>query len=258
MKPVTLFLILLSIATHAQKKIKTLEVSDTIIYATVDRPGDLYVLTKHGQMQKFDENGKLLVVYKNTKMPTLFDPRDGSRLFAYYRDRQLYEYLNPSFETTASFHVDSAFVIQPWLMCPSGDQKLWVLDEADNSLKRINIKDSEVEVEVNIDSAIDDVKSFTFMREYQGFVFLLDPAKGIYIFNAMGKYLRTISSGPIRDFNFLGEELYFMEGDTLKFIDLFSMDERTINLGGRSPATLLTDQRLYRVQTTSIEILKML
>ena len=60
-----IFLILLALiplVAPAQKKIKTLEVSDTIIYSTVDRPGDIYVVLKDGQIQKFDKEGKVAVV----------------------------------------------------------------------------------------------------------------------------------------------------------------------------------------------------
>ena len=47
----------------AQKKIITIESSVTKSFsATVDRVGELYVITKKGQIQKFDANGKLISV----------------------------------------------------------------------------------------------------------------------------------------------------------------------------------------------------
>ena len=73
-----------------------------MIYATVDRPGELYIVTKQGQIQRFDTNGNLVSEYKNQPTPTLFDPRDGARLFAYFRQDQHYSYLSPSLEVTKS------------------------------------------------------------------------------------------------------------------------------------------------------------
>src|SRR5688500_3317941 len=208
--------------TTAEGKIKSLTLNDTILYVAIDRPGDFYAITRSGQIQRFNKDGKLTLLYKNEKRPTLFDPRDGSRLFAYYRDDQHYEFLNPSFQATASFQNDSAFAIQPWLICPSGEYKLWVLDKADQSLKKINVRASEVEVEVVVDSSlIENAAAFTTMREYQGFVFLLHPGKGILIFNGLGKHIRTVEISGITSFNFLGEELYFLLGDTLQFFNLF-------------------------------------
>jgi hypothetical protein len=255
MKKILFFLLVICIPAAAQKKIKALEVSDTIVNASVDRPGDLYVITKYGQFQKFDLDGKLIVLYKYDKAPTLFDPRDGSRLFAYYRDIQHYDYMSPSFEITRSFRIDSAFAIQPWLMCTSGDQKLWVLDGADHSLKKLNATANEIEVEVNIDSTIiNDATAFTRMREYQNFVFLLDPHKGIYIFNSLGHHIKTIEVKGLHNFHFLGEELYYSKGGHLKFFNLFNAQTREISLGHLKGEIILTDLRMFVIHHRSIDI----
>src|SRR5678815_4493641 len=83
-------LVFLSLHAVAQKKLISREVTDEIVFATVDRVGELYVVTKNGQIQKFDIDGKLISLYKNGPSPTLFEPRDGSRLFAYFRSCLLY------------------------------------------------------------------------------------------------------------------------------------------------------------------------
>jgi hypothetical protein len=213
----------------------------------------LSIFTKLGQLQKFDSNGQLIILYKthSHNAPTLFDPFDGARLFAYYRDAQQYSYLNPSFEVTSSFKIDSAFVIQPWLMCPSGDHKLWVLDEADHSLKKINAKTTEVEVEVVIDlSLIKDVKNISNMRDYQGF----HKGHGIYIFNSMGKHIKTLPVPGIKTFNFLGEELYYHEGTKLKFFDLFTAEAREVDITGKVGEVILSDQRMFVAHPTSVDI----
>jgi hypothetical protein len=254
---ILLFLFFITTPLFAQKKIKTLEISDTIVSISIDRPGDFYVVTKFGQLQKFDPNGHLIILYKTHSQhpPTLFDPFDGARLFAYYRELQQYSYLNPSFEVTSSFRIDSAFVIQPWLICPSGDHKLWVLDEADHSLKKINAQTTEVEVEVIIDlSVIKDVKNISNMRDYQGFVFLLHKGHGIYIFNSMGKHIKTLAVPGINSFNFLGEELYYHEGQKLKFFDLFTADSRELEIPGKAGDIVLSDQRMFLVHSTSVDI----
>lgn len=251
----------LNLQAHAQRsattqeKIKTLSLNDTIVSVAVDRPGDFYALTSTGQIQRFDKDGKLTLLYKGEKVPTLFDPRDGSRLFAYYRDDQHYEFRSPSFEVTASFKIDPAFAIQPWLICPSGEHKLWVLDKADHSLKKINVRASEVEVEVTVDSTlIHDAASFEIMREYQGFVFLLHPGKGILIFNGLGTHLRTIEVSGVNSFNFLGEELYFLRDNKLEFFNLFNAETRTTATKPGYKNVLLTDERMILFTPLTIDI----
>jgi hypothetical protein len=258
--PVLLFLSLVPDAhtqhkTGAPEKIKSLTLNDTILYAAIDRPGDFYAITRNGQIQRFNKDGKLTLLYKGDKAPTLFDPRDGSRLFAYYRDDQHYEFLNPSFESTAAFKIDSAFAIQPWLICPSGEYKLWILDKADQSLKKIDVRALEVEVEVVVDSTlIRNAASFTSMREYQGFVFLLHPGKGIFIFNGLGKHIRTIDASGVGSFNFLGEELYFLRGDRLQFFNLFTAETRVMEITSGYTTALLTDERMILFTHLTIDI----
>ena len=247
-------------ATAQQKsliseKIKTISLNDTIAYVCIDRPGDIYAVTRTGQIQRFDKDGKLTLLYKAEMKPTLFDPRDGARLFAYYRQDQHYEFLNPSFEPIVSYKIDPAFAIQPWLICPSGDYKLWILDKADHSLKKINVKSAEVEVEVVVDSAlIEDAEAFKTMREYQNYVFLLDPARGIFIFNSLGNHIKTLDIPGVQSFNFLGEDMYYMRNDALEFFNLFTGQVRQMKFPSGYGDVLLTDERMILFTPQRIDI----
>jgi len=236
-------------------KLKTLDVSDTITAAAVDRPGELYITSKAGQLQHFDKDGKLLSLYKQPPLPTLFDPRDGARLFAYFRQTQQYAYLNPSFETSASFTFDSTFAIEPWLMCASGDHNIWILDAADWSLKKIDVKHGAISTEVELNALARESKnSIIAMREYQNFLFLLDANNGIFIYSSLGNLIRTISVKGLRYFNFLGEELYYPTAKGLTFFNLFSTDSYELTLPAPATFSLLTDERLFQIRGKSIDI----
>lgn len=252
---VFLFVLQGTVANAQFKKIRSLEISDTITTIAVDRPGDLYIITHKGQLQHVDKDGKLLSLYKKDPTPTLFDPRDGSRLFAYFRDKQHFGYLNPSFEISQLIQLDSAFSIDPWLVCASGDYNIWILDVADWSLKKIDIKKGIVFTEVSMPENFTKVKSdFTTMREYQGFLFLADRTKGIHIFNGMGKHIRTLAIDHLSYFNFLGEELYYPSGDELTFFDLFTTETRKIKLPAPGKLVALTDERLFLVRDHQVDI----
>jgi hypothetical protein len=249
-----LWLILLSTTVVAQKKITTQNVNESITYATVDRPGDLYIVTASGQIQKFDKDGKLTSVYKNNPSPTLFDPRDGARLFAYFRSDQHFAFLNPSFDVTNSNKLDAAVAIDPWLMCVSGDHNFWVLDAADISLKKINAATGTVTVDVKVsEKPADDISSFVYLREYQGFVFLLQKNKGVLIFSGLGRLLKVVGENDLTHFNFLGEELYFQTGSSINFFNLFTAETREMPLKQTGQFVLLTDERLFIIHKNSID-----
>jgi WD40 repeat protein len=250
----SVFILLLCplLAIGQQKKIRALQVSDTIAFAAVDRPGELYIVTKSGQLQKFDKDGALLNLLKPKNSVTLFDPRDGSRLFAFVRELRQYWIMNPSFEVNAVFELDSAFAIDPWLICSSGDHNLWVLDASDNSLKKINTKSGNVTVEIN--APVKAREHISYMREYQGFLFLLDRSEGILIFNSVGKLIRTLPGKNIPFFNFIGEELYYPATQKLNFFNLFTAESRQSGWARGARFVLLTDERQFIVNNTDILI----
>jgi hypothetical protein len=229
------------------QKIKTREVSEEIVSVAIDRPGDLYLTSTSGQFQKFDKDGKVQVVHKNNPAPDLFDPRDGARLFAFYRTLRQYAFLDPSFNFLNAYKIDSAFVIDPWLVCASGDFNVWTIDAAAASLKKINPRTGKIEVDTKLDSSL-KVTDLTYLREYQGFLFALQKEKGILIFNSMGKLLKTLPVPGITYFNFLGEELYYISNAKVIFFDLFSAESRTIKLPQSCEFALLTDERLYLIE----------
>jgi hypothetical protein len=240
--------------SYGQKKIVSMPIKGDITSAYVDRVGEIYLMTTNDDIQKFDINGKLLSIYNKGLAPTLFDPRDGSRLFAYFRGDRSVAYLSPSLEINTRFSIDSAFVIDPWLACSSGDHDLWILDAADETLKKVNPRTSTMPVEIRLPSEPTiKTSGITFMREYQGFLFLLEKEKGIHVFNGMGRWIKTISAPSLSYFNFLGEELYYPEGVKLIFTNLFTGEKREVPVSKPFEIALATDERLFLVQKNSVD-----
>lgn len=235
-------------------KHKSINLKQKVHSASVDRPGELYLLFKDGLIERLDVDGIVQASGKPVFFPTLFDPRDGSKLFGYSSSTGQYQFFSPSFDTNGPpARIDSAYAIQPFLVCPSGDYSLNIIDSADWSMKNINLKTGRLSYEsVMADSSL--TGPYSYMREYQNFIFILEQGKGIHIYNKMGQRLRTVAGVGIKYFNFLGEELYFLEKDTLRFLDLFNGEERKVLLPYAPEFGLLTDERLYLVKDLGVEI----
>lgn len=235
------------------KKIKRIELADTVMSVAIDRPGDLYVIDTKAKLQKFDKDGNLTLSEKTDSRFNLFEPRDGARLFAFDRLARQCAFLSPTLEPINLQPIDSAFVITPSMACSSGEFNIWVVDEADQSLKKINVRSKRIEIDVKLSTNL-NANDILFMREYQGFLFILSKKSSIQILNSMGKVVKSITSKKISYFNFLGEELYYLQDNKLKFWDLFTSETREINLPSPCRYALLTDERLYLAQDRSIEI----
>lgn len=232
--------------------IATVELPASALFAWVDRPGDLYVLLADGEMLKYDKDGNKIASKRFQSQPDLFDPRDGTMSFAYFRADQHMEYLSPDMQSTEAKALHPEFAISAWLTCPSKNE-LWIFDAADFSLKKTKERGTAIAYE-SIWSREKGTKtqSITLMREYLNFLFVLDRSGGIYLFNNLGKEIRRIEATPTY-FNFIGEELYFPQGNSLHLIDLYTAETREIQLPHDSQFAMLTDERMILVSEKRVE-----
>ncbi|MBX2969832.1 MAG: hypothetical protein KF803_10720 [Cyclobacteriaceae bacterium] len=239
-------LTVLPLLSYSQQFPITLSLNQPVIAAFVDRPGDLYLQFESSVIQKFDINGKLIEEVKPESPLALFEPRDGSRAFSYDRSGNWYSYA--LFGNFNKQSIPDEFAIEPWLVCSSGDQNIWILDGADLSIKKLNTGKQKIEVEIYLSPHLAKQKTdFIGMREYQNFLFIHNKNAGIEIHNAIGKRIRIIPGKEIKYFNFLGEELYYALDDKLIFFDLFDGKTRELPIENGVQSMLLTDERVYKV-----------
>jgi hypothetical protein len=145
------------------------------------------------------------------------------------------------------------FAIEPVLVCSSGNQGIWILDKADRSLKRINLSQSTVEWEVPLPDPLKDTE-IQFMREYQNFLFILDDKSRLFILNRIGQLVKEIKANSLQWFNFLGEELYYQDGEKIFFYDLFDGSTHEIDAEPTARFTLLSDERRFIVYEKRVMI----
>jgi len=198
-----------------------------VTLATVDRAGDFYAITGNA-IYKFDSLGHRLDSVAVAAPVTLFDPGNGVRLLAYSRDKQEYVIYAPNLEERQRLPIDQSFAITPWLVCSSGDYDLVILDSADWSVKKVDIRRSVVTAEFILDPNLTANADFMSMREYLGFLFIHDRNNGIHVFNRLGMKLRTFAAQGASSINFWGEELYYYSEGKLHFTNLYTLETRTL------------------------------
>ncbi len=217
--------------------------------AYVDRPGDLY-LRFASHIVHYDINGKETGTFHFNTASLHFEPRDGSRMFMYNPVTRQYGFT--SFGKNPVTPLPEEYAIEPQTACSAGDIGMWILDREDYSLKRVNLRKSQVDIEFHLPEKLHEENLIT-LREYMGFLFLATPSR-LYIFSNMGKLLKALET-TAADFDFLGEELYYRNGNRLLFLDLFDGTTRSEEI---NPAVLfvrLTDERRYLVYADRLIIL---
>ncbi len=248
-------LCLIGFTGFSQKKVADVSLPAKPVYAAVDRPGDLYVVFDNAIVIKYDKNGKQLATRQLASVPTLFDPRDGVRVFAYDRKRQATASIAPDLSELEETPLHPEFAVSGWLVCPSKNE-YWLLDSTDVSLKKTREKGKAIAYEASFVKGQANVRQVSYLREYQNFLFVLDREKGIHVLNNLGREVKVFEEPNLPYFSFIGEEIYFPTAQGLQLVDLFTTEKRIIQLPHPATFALITDERMILVSNSKIEFLE--
>ena len=221
---------LLIINTSLSQGNITFNTKSEIIWAGVDRPGDLFLVLNSGGVEKYDTTGKLIGHYNFKSPPTLFEPLDGTKSFYYFQPDNIYGELSYDLSTATSFKLEPYFAVSPILVC-SSNHDIWILDAGNGEIKKTNSQNGSIALESVVhDWKSSQIKNIKYMREYQNYLFILNTAVGVEMYDPIGNYVTTFLGSGIASFNFLGEEIYYTLGDKIILTDLYTFEKRKIQM----------------------------
>lgn len=240
--------------SHAQTDLKKIKgwKEKNVSSITLDRLGDFFIIHKNGTIKKYDPTGKQIASLSKAS-PTLVEPWYHPSIFIYSRQKQIYSLYGRNFENRVDYTIDPALAIEPYLVCPTHDNKLWILDKADWSLKKVIPGSSEVIQEFTINPEnINANAEFTYLREYLNLIFLVDKNSGILVLNHLGQEIEIIPVKNLQQFYFFGEELYYLENNQLKFFNLRTEETYHVNLPGTIVHALMTDEYILTINSKNL------
>jgi hypothetical protein len=236
-----------------QKKITTFPTTP-VVSASLDRLGDLYLVLKSGEIKKYDTDGNFMAAYTPASPVTQLEPWNPLRVFAYLRDRQEIVFLDRTFEVLQRTPVDSSLAFKPWLASPSFGNSFWILDQADFTIKKADMKTGAITGEAVLTLPAGSKPDFTYLREYQNLLFLVDQKTGISVYSVVGKLIVSFPLTNPLYVGYLGEEIYYLENGILKFYDLYTEDRREFAVDPQARFAFVTDERLLLVKDASVEV----
>lgn len=250
---ILVWLFLIPFSVFGQNKRASVQISEEIVWAGVDRPGDLFLVTLSGELLKYSPQGVLIGKFKYP-YPPLIDAGDGVQSFYYLQKENRFGYLTYEVNKISESTLDPSFAISPWLVCPS-IRELWIFDVSDFSFKKTKAGRSTIAFEWTMKTVPEKAASdFISLREYQNYLFLQDKTKGILLFSNLGKLMRTIGEPGLMYFNFLGEEIYYIKDNQLVLVDLYTEEKRVLPLPQSCSIALLTDTTLYTIDKNEVSL----
>lgn len=208
------------------KQIHSWAVRD-VVDATSDFMGNLYISDEQGIISKYDKNGLLLLSYSGSNISPIHsvDVSHTSKIFGFYLENQSYlildRFLNPLNEAV----LNNSVIGYASETAYAADNNLWVFDQSDLSIKKINILNQVLVTTISISLIINneewDIKQ---IEEYQNRLYLYDNNKDIYVLDNYGNYIKKLEIKPDCNFWFSGESIIYVQQKKVFKFDLYNSE----------------------------------
>lgn len=214
--------------SHAQNiLIKEIDISAPT-EVSVDRNGNIYLATFDGDIIKYDPALKTMQVFSPPSPNTtnILEAWQGLRIFSFHQELQIYRLINRNLSLHEDYSFPPDLIGFAEVATPTFDNNLWVIDQTDFSLKKLNIIQTRAASVTPLNLILNpDEYEILHFKEYQNRLFMSTRQMGILIFDNLGNFMKKYPFSGIEYFNFFGDEIYFIHENQLMTINLY--DEST-------------------------------
>jgi hypothetical protein len=227
---------------------------------TVDNLDNIYILSSHNQLKKLNANGDSVAVFNDVKkfgQVTFIDASNPLKVLLYYKDFATVVILDRFLNIRNTIDLRKQNIFQAKAISQSYDNKIWVYDELENKLKKIDedgkLLQETPDFRLLLGQALSQLKIF----DENKYVYLYDSIQGVYVFDYYGALKNNIMISRWQNFKVSGKYIFGSRADTLYryeintfLYDEWKMPEQIF----RSKEFNFTSARLYALKKDGIEI----
>ncbi|HVZ57019.1 MAG TPA: hypothetical protein VG870_10210 [Chitinophagaceae bacterium] len=189
-----------------------------IVDFAVDNLDNIYLFSSTNQLKKINAQGDSLAVYndvRNFGRATYLDVSNPLRVLLYYKDFSTIVVLDRLLNIRSVIDLRRANIFQVQAIGLSHDNNIWLFDELNSKLKKIDESGNVVLETPDFRQLFGASPSPVSIVDQDGFVYMYDPAAGVYVFDYYGTLKNKILITGWTDFRVAGKYIYGLTGDTL-------------------------------------------
>ena len=152
----------------------------------VDNLGELYVINKGNQLKKYNARGDSVAVFNQvTQFGTLsyVQAQNPWKTILFYQDFGTIVLLDKYLNIVTSINLPKVNIFQVDAVTTSYDNNIWLFDGQEERLKKIDDNGNTLFETVDFRQLFDSVPAPKKVIDRDGYVYLYDPDKGVYIFD---------------------------------------------------------------------------
>lgn len=169
---------------------------------TADNLGNIYTLNASDQLQKLNERGDSVAVFNDVKRyGQIFsiDATNPLKILVYYRDFATIVVLDRLLNVRNTIDLRRQNIFQVKALTSSYDNNIWLFDEIDSKLKKIDETGRTLLETNDFRQVFDSMPSPAALFDRDGMVYLYDPKKGLAVFDYYGGLKNNIPLKSIID-----------------------------------------------------------
>lgn len=182
-----------SITFSNVQKIRT--IPGTYTSFSVDNLDNIYLLSATNQLKKLNSKGDSIAVFNDVKKfgeATLIDVTNPLKILLYYKNFSTIVVLDGMLTQKNVIDLRRKNMFRVNAVGLSFNGKIWLYDELDNTLKKLDDKGEVIEKTTDLRQVFSEPVSPKKIFDQNQLVYLYDPQHGIYVFDHYGAFKNKI------------------------------------------------------------------
>lgn len=235
-------------------------ITGDIVAFTVDNLDNIYLLSSKNQVKKLNVNGDSVAVFNDVKkfgQASLIDVSNPLKVLLYYRDFATIVALDRLLNIRNTIELRKQNILQARAIGQSYDNKIWLYDEVENKLKKIDEDGKLLQETPDFRQLFGEAPTPQKIFDQDQFVYLYDSAQAVFVFDYYGTLKNKILISGWQNFKVAGKYIFGSSDDKLFRYDIrtFRIDEWNMpDELSKSQSFNFSSSRLYAMKKDVIEI----
>ena len=225
-----------------------------IISFAVNNLGELFIINTNNQLKKLNEKGDSVGVFNQvTKYGKLsyVDAQNPWKTILFYGNFSTIVLLDKYLNVLTNINLRKQNIFGVRTIASSYDNNIWLFDEQENKLKKIDDAGKVLMETVDFRSLFDSVPSPTQIVDRDGFVYLYDPKRGVYVFDYYGSFKNRLPFLNWKNIAVIEKNLYGFDD-----VNLYSYSLGSLSLKQYALPTTFKNYTSLKVNGNKIYFLK--
>ena len=221
---------------------------------TVDNLGELFIINTDNQLKKYDEKGDSIGVFNQVTTYgnlSYVEAQNPWKSILFYKNYSTIVLLDKYLNVISDINLRNQDIFQVNAVTTSYDNNIWLYDEQENKLKKIDDSGNEIFETIDFRLLFDSVPSPQKIIDNDGFVYLYDPEKGLYIFDYYGSFKSKLPFLHWTDITIIDKQVYGFDKEFLYRYEAPFPDVKKYTLSSE-----LQDNNSIKVNNHRIYVLK--